>query len=106
MSDPSMSDEVFRSLCEKLTKADLTPEERELLNGILKIVWDVAGPSGSPDKEFDGCFEPGEAALIGAYLKAPSETTVSKSVDGATVSRGGLKSITGGGTPPPSPSPS
>lgn len=106
MPDQSFTDEVFKSLCEKLRNAELTQEERELLNAILRIAWDVTGPSGSPEKSydpaFDGCFEVGQAEVIMAYLGTASDLTVTKSTDGNRVSRTLRRNITQG-DPPRSP---
>jgi hypothetical protein len=109
MQDEPISDEVAIALCEKLNKLELTPEERQLLNAILRIVWDVTAPDASPEKEFDpklgGCFEPGQAEIIMAYQTEPTYESVTKSFESTSITRlrGRVRIHIIGAPPPPKP---
>jgi hypothetical protein len=72
----SISNEEVDDLCTKLKNLedDLSPAQALLLNTILRIAHDVTVPQEPLDKEFDGCFEPGQAAMILSYQEgAPAK---------------------------------
>jgi hypothetical protein len=62
-----ISNEELEELCAKLAALELSDDQRLLLDKVMKIAWDFVGSKGDLDAQFDGCFEPGEAALIMAY---------------------------------------
>lgn len=66
---PDITKEEIDALCEKVRelKAQLSPRQRDLLDAILKIAWEVADPDKSLKEGFDGCFEPHQAAMILGY---------------------------------------
>ncbi len=62
-----ISNEELEELCAKLAALELSRDQRLLLDKVMKIAWDFVGSKGDLDGQFDGCFEPREAALIMAY---------------------------------------
>jgi hypothetical protein len=84
MPDPTISQAETVDLCAKLDALELTPAQRALLTAILKIAADLARPFELFDEEFDGCFEPDEAAMIMAYPHAGSVSMVSKGISKST----------------------
>ena len=75
-----ISNEKLEELCATLADLELTPEQRQLLDNVLKIAWDFATTNDDLEAQFNGCFEPEEAAVIMAYHSATPVTTVSKSI--------------------------
>ncbi|HEV2782536.1 MAG TPA: hypothetical protein VGX25_24345 [Actinophytocola sp.] len=70
MAHQSITQEELTDLCDKLRELDLTEAQRALLDAILRIAFDATVPEESLDDEFDGCFEPDQAAVILAYQDA------------------------------------
>jgi hypothetical protein len=65
-----ISDEQLTDFCGKLNdfrESLESAEQKSLLDAILKIAWSKTASAESLDQEFDGCFEPGEAAAILQY---------------------------------------
>jgi hypothetical protein len=76
----SITNEELEELCAKLDALDLSETQRSFLDNVLKIAWDCVGSHASLDEEFDGCFEPGEAALIMQYQDSTSDTSITKKI--------------------------
>lgn len=85
MSDPTISDEEVEDFCAKLNALDLSDAQRALLNAILKMAWDMTHEN--LDLQFDGCFEPDQAALIMAYLDTTPTSLLSPSAGTSLISR-------------------
>lgn len=85
-----ISSQELEELRTKLAELELSDAQRHLLDAVLRIAWDLVGSQASLDAEFDGCFEPGEAEAIMAYLSAPRNHSITQSVPTPT----GAASIT------------
>lgn len=87
----SMRRDELEELQAKLAALDLSDDQRLLLDGVLRLAWDVVASQRSLDSEFDGCFEPEEADLIMAYRSATPTNSITRSI---TRSGGSSSSIT------------
>lgn len=63
----SISKSELDELREKLDALELSGDQRHFLDKVLKIAWDHAVAQRQLDAQFDGCFEPEDAATIMAY---------------------------------------
>lgn len=63
----SVSKQALDELCAKLRALELSDEQRLVLDKVLEIAWDYVNIQLKLDVQFDGCFEPEEAAVIMAY---------------------------------------
>lgn len=86
-----ISDKELEELRVTLAALDLTPEQRQLLDNVLKIAWDFATTNDDLDAQFNGSFTPEEAEVIMAYHSATPTMTASKSITRAS---GASSSIT------------
>jgi hypothetical protein len=93
MTEPNEKSEI-EQLCAKLAALELSEDQRALLDGILAIAWDYVGSHGTLEAEFNGCFEPDEAALILAYQSAPQSNSITRSLGGSSITRSVGGSIT------------
>lgn len=85
-----ISNQELEELCATLAALELSDDQRLLLDNVMKIAWDFVGSHGDLDAQFDGCFEPGEAAEIMAYHSATPNSSITRSITRAT----GTASIT------------
>lgn len=78
MSEELTLDQEAAALCEKLSDLDLSERQRELLDAILLIASTVSQEQDDFDKEFENCFEPGQAARILKYQHSSTVHVVGK----------------------------
>ncbi len=91
-----ISNDDLRQLCDRLANLDgLTAEQRQLLDNVLKIAWDFATTNEDLEAEFNGCFEPEEAAVIMAYHSTTPLSMVSKSITRAAGETNSITRATG-----------
>jgi hypothetical protein len=65
-----ISDDQLTDFCDRLNEfRESLPsaEQKSLLDAVLKIAWSKTTTEESLDQGFDGCFKPGEAAVILQY---------------------------------------
>jgi hypothetical protein len=82
-----ISQEELDELNTKLNALDLSDAQRALLNAVLQIAWDCVGSHASLDAEFNGSFEPGEAASIMAYQHSAHHDSITRSVGPSSITR-------------------
>jgi hypothetical protein len=74
------TDDDLTDLYAKLNALDLSAVQRELLNTIVSIAWDVTREDESLDAQFAGSFEPGQAGVMMHYYDTASTSLISRAV--------------------------
>ena len=75
MPDQSIDPDELRELSDKVTRLELTEEQRALLDAILKAAWIAV--EQAIEGEFAASFEPGQAQLAVSYHPGASTGTFS-----------------------------